>query len=394
MQLLTLCNPENRRIDYLRKAAERTGWSLKLVAYQDLLSGTTDLASAGRQCVAARIDSPGENFSVERMLLARGAALGAEQGFSTMDAGEALRLEYELGRIHYPYQYYLGFASLLQQVDAQLAHVRWMNSPRAVATMFDKVATAHCLQRAGVPIPQQLGVIRSFDELHDLMLARKKRRVFVKLTTSSSASGVVAIVRYGARFRAVTTVERVLGSNKEVRLYNSLKLQTLHDTQEIAELVDGLVPHRAMVEDWLPKAAYDHRSTFDMRAVVIDNQTTHFVPRVSSSPMTNLHLGNRRGDWAIIRKRLGDSLDRFAKACTRAASALPGAFYCGLDVVVDPSLRRFHMLEANACGDLLPGVVDTQGYDTYTTQLTRLKLQIGQQPSGGTLFGTHNVSRL
>ena len=377
MQLLVFCNPENRRIDLLRQSAVQTGWSIKPISYERLLTDAVDLEAEARGCIAARIDSPGENFAVERMLLARGSELAAQLGYQCLAAEAALRLEYELGRIHFPGQYFLGFTALLHDIDAQLPSMRWMNSPQSVGTMFDKPATVACVQAQGLQTPIQLGVFASFEQLRELLEARGLKRVFVKLTTSSSASGVVAIVRQGDRLRATTTVEMVDGGRGERKLYNSLKLQHLNHTTEIERLIDCLVPHRIFAEQWLPKAAYDHRSTFDLRAMVIDGVATHFVPRVSSSPMTNLHLGNRRGDWAWVEHRLGVNLERFRQTCSQAAGAIQGVFYSGLDVVIDPTWKRFQVLEANACGDLLPGLVDVKGDSTYTAQLRRLAELLG-----------------
>ncbi len=376
MQLLVICNPENRRIEFLRQAATTSGWTIKPVAYENLLAGSVDLANEVRDCDAVRIDSPGENFLVERRLLARGAGVCAELGYQSLEPNAALRLEYELGRIHFPWQYFLGFKSLLENVAERLSGKRFMNSPQAVVTMFDKVATSDCFHAQGIPTPFQLGLVSSFEQLRDLLVVSGRKRVFVKLTTGSSASGVVAIVRHGEHFRATTTVETVVTANGKLELYNSLKLRHLSNTRELSRLIDSLVPHRIFAEEWLPKASYDHHSTFDVRVLVVNGIATHFVPRVSSSPMTNLHLGNRRGEWIWIKQRLGANLAGFLQTSSQAARAIPDVFYSGLDVIVDPTLSKFHVLEANACGDLLPGIVNSSGEDTYQVQLTGLKRQI------------------
>lgn len=373
MQLLVLCNPENRRIGFLRRAALRTGWNIKLAAYEDLLRGEIDVASVARDCTVARIDSPGENFAVERLLLARGAELTSASGYANLDEAAALKLEYQLGQIHFPWQYFLGFKSLLSELDARLPGMRWMNSPPAVATMFDKLAATAHFQACGIATPQQFGVIDSFEQLHEHLRHCPGNRMFVKLTSSSSASGVVAIAAARGQLQATTTVERERTAEGELKLFNSLKLIHLRDLHEIQALIEALIPHRILAEQWLPKAAYDHRSTYDLRVLVVNGRSTHCIPRVSSSPMTNLHLGNRRGDWLSIKAKIGGNLERLTSLCSQAANAIPGTFYTGLDIVCAPTLKQFHLLEANACGDLLPGIVDAQGDDTYTAQLSVLR---------------------
>ena len=59
----------------------------------------------------------------------------------------------------------------------------------------------------------------------------------------------------------------------------------------------------AIVEEWLPKAVFQGKQ-FDLRVVVIKGVAKHFVVRLGNSPMTNLHLGNARGDAALFRETI------------------------------------------------------------------------------------------
>ncbi len=356
----------------LATAAQSCDIALRMVSYEDLLNGRVDLEGIGQGCDCVRVDSPGENFSVEQLLLIRGAKVAAESGSPFMPPESVHRLSEDLGRIHYPWQYFLGFQSALVELETRLPGKCWMNTPAAMAAMFNKLTTNKLLSENGIPIPQQLGLITSFEQLEQLMATGGHSRVFLKLVASSSASGVVALHKFKDKWRAVTTVE-VDRSGDEYRLYNSLRLSVLSEQEQIAELITLLVPHQLFAELWVPKAAYDHQSTFDMRVVVVDGQPTHFVPRVSRSPLTNLHLGNRRGNFEQIQQRMGERSSDFYELCSRAAKAIPGCLYTGLDVVIKPSFREFTILEANACGDLLPGIVDEAGRDTYATELTALR---------------------
>lgn len=371
MKLLVFANPENRRVGLLQEAAAKTEWQVKVIAYERLLRNEVDLLREAADCTAARIESPGENFAVEKLLLQRGAKPASERGCAHLENHHIERLEEELGRIHFPYQYFLGFQSLLFQLDAEIGvTVPWMNSPQAVASMFEKPATLRLLQAHQIPTALFLGPIHSFEQLNEI--TKDHPRVFVKLATSSSASGVCAVFRRKDKWRVTTTVELV-ESNRQTRLYNTLKLRQLDDPKDIEQLINELAPHQLIAEKWLPKAAYDHRRTFDLRVVVIDGQTTHFVPRVSSSPLTNLHLANQRGDWQKVQQRIGTSLNELNESCSRAVNAIPGTFYAGLDIVVDPRFRKFSVLEANACGDLLPGLLNSNNESTYEAELRLLK---------------------
>jgi D-alanine-D-alanine ligase-like ATP-grasp enzyme len=85
--------------------------------------------------------------------------------------------------------------------------------------------------------------------------------------------------------------------------------------------------------------------------------------------MTNLHLGSQRGDWAALAAALGPpTVARLEDLCRRAAAAFPQSLYAGLDVLIEPHGARLAILEANAFGDLLPGISHA-GMDTYSAEL-------------------------
>ncbi|QDT99682.1 hypothetical protein V144x_51950 [Gimesia aquarii] len=98
---------------------------------------------------------------------------------------------------------------------------------------------------------------------------------------------------------------------------------------------------------------------------MIDGQVRHFVVRESRRPLSNLHLGNRRGDGKQLINALGTSgWEEVRKTCEQAASLYPGNFHIGVDVLLTPGFRQQAILELNAFGDLLPGILH-QGLDTY-----------------------------
>jgi hypothetical protein len=86
------------------------------------------------------------------------------------------------------------------------------------------------------------------------------------------------------------------------------------------------------------------------------------IARLSRSPMTNLHLGNRRAapEWLSDSQSLA-----LEHSISRAASAFPDSRCIGFDVSLrDRSLCIF---EANAFGDLLPAL-QYEGATTYDDQ--------------------------
>src|SRR5262249_19335882 len=140
----------------------------------------------------------------------------------------------------------------------------------------------------------------------------------------------------------------------------------------IAALIDALCPHRVHVEEWIPKAGIEGR-VFDLRVVVIAGQARHIVARLSRGPITNLHLLNSRGDPEVVRARMGgEAWAAAVAACERAMGCFPESLYGGIDLLIAAGFRRHAVLEVNAFGDLLPGII-WQGLDTYAAELLALE---------------------
>jgi hypothetical protein len=346
----------------------------RLVPYADLLAGRVTLPDVVPPGAVVRLESPDEDFEVQRTLLALGAEAAAGEAYAALPATAVAGLAFERGRILPSRQWYLGFRRALAEIERQLAGCpphRLMNHPADVAVMFDKRACHRLLDDAGLPVPRALGPVSGFEELRAAMAAAACRRVFVKLAHGSSASGVVAYRTDGRRHRATTTVETVAGGGA-LRLYNSRRLRTLDDPEQIATLVDAVCRHRVHVEQWLPKAGHDGH-TFDLRVVVIAGRSRHTVVRLSRGPVTNLHLDNKRQGPDGLRARMGEAAwAAAAGTCERAVALFRRSLYAGVDLLVLPGLRRHAVLEVNAFGDLLLETLH-EGRDTYSTEVLALQ---------------------
>ena len=277
-----------------------------------------------------------------------------------------------------PRQWYLGFREALRLIDRQRAGCpphRAMNPPDDIALMFDKPRCHARFVAAGIPCPRGLGTPRDYAELRDLMRAAGLRRAFVKLAHGSSASGVVALETDGRRVQATTTVEAVAGPGGELKLYNTRAIRRETSEPAVAAIVDALCRERAHAERWVPKAGIDG-GPFDLRVVVIGGRACHRVARIGRSPLTNLHLLNRRGDPEAVRARMAPAdWDAALRSCERAAAVVPNSLYAGVDLVIAAGFRSHAILEINAFGDLLPGV-EFAGADTYEAELMAVELPV------------------
>jgi hypothetical protein len=366
-------NPGSRRVELFQAALG--GLCLppaRVVAYADILSGRAHLASIVPPGAVVRIESPGKDFAVEQALLMLGADApdAIHPCYERIERAAVERLAFDKGRILPLRQWYLGLQAALRLIEQQLTmcppHLL-MARPDDILIMFDKRACHTRLEGAGVAVPRALGPVDSYDELVTAMERAGCPRVFVKPTHGSSASGVIAYQMSRGRHLATTTVElvRVRG---ELRLYNSRRMRAYRDQAEIAALIDAICRQRVHVEQWVPKASIGER-VFDLRVVVIGGLARHVVVRMSRGPMTNLHLLNERGVWADVLEQMGDAAWADARrTCERAMACFPASLHAGIDLLIAADYRRHAVLEVNAFGDLLPGVL-WNGVDTYTAEI-------------------------
>ncbi|WP_327320042.1 STM4014 family protein [Streptomyces sp. NBC_01235] len=357
-------NPGNRRVALFEDAVRAAGLPAPRV-----VPWTYVLRDQGADFAAdevVRIDSPGENAEVDRML--RGAQ-------------DPTRVE---GSARW-------YAGLVAAVRGLRGGVR-LDDPDELAVLFDKRLCHAVLDAADVPVPAsptsgpQGAPVRGWDDVRALMREHRMPRLFVKPAHGSSASGVLAVESGGGgRIRATTSVELTADGS----LYNSLKVRRYEGEQDIAAIVDALAPDGLHLERWLPKASQDGRAT-DLRVVVVAGRATHAVVRTSRSPLTNLHLGGRRGDLDTAREAVEAAGARWADllgVCEQAAACFPRTLCVGVDLLPAVGWRRAAIGEVNAFGDLLPRLTGlpgsgAEGLDTYATQVAAVLRDVAQHRTG------------
>lgn len=346
-------NPGNRRATLFGAAARAAGHELEVLPWHAVASGAVMLPAGA----LVRIDSPGEDAEVDRLL--RGADHCAEHG--EIVGGAA---------------WYRGFRAALRLLatTADAAGATLLHDVEEIAVMFDKRLAHERLRAAGVRVPEAVpGPVRDWGELRAALERAGASRVFVKPAHGSSASGVLGLQVGRGRVAATTSVE-LAGDG---RLFNSLRVRHYRDERSVASIVDALGPDGLHVERWFPKAAVGGR-TFDLRVLVVAGHPGHVVVRTGHTTLTNLHLGNRRGDVDAIRAVVTPGVwDAALAGCVAAAARFPGSPHVGVDLMLGARARgtdrQPHAIaEVNAFGDLLPGIVDARGRSAYEAQVDAL----------------------
>jgi glutathione synthase/RimK-type ligase-like ATP-grasp enzyme len=347
----------SKRVRLLQAARAQLGLApARVLAWRDWLVQPAAFDAALAQPCVFKIEPPGDDTGAHLHLLRDGCRLLDRAPSRAPEHGELLAMD----------AWFAGFSAALARLARQLAEVpgaRVVNAPHEIALMTDKLACQRHLAAHGVCTPALLGPVHGYDHLHTLLDEHGLHRIFLKPRYGSSASGVVAYRRNRAGRQQATTSAAIVRSGSAVRLFNVKRIARYERAADIAALVDALAAQEIYAEAWLdkPRCGAGH---YDLRAVAIAGRSAHRVARMGAQMMTNLHLDNQRGDTVTLLN--GSDMAALEATVLQAARAFPGSGVAGYDLVV----RRggAHVLEANAFGDLLPGLL-WQGQDTYAAQL-------------------------
>jgi glutathione synthase/RimK-type ligase-like ATP-grasp enzyme len=307
-----------------------------------------------------RLESPGRDFEVMKLLLKAGAV---------EDAGEPprdwLSLPYSLGQMVRPDLFHGGFRQVLHGLrsafDAR-PHLTPLSCPLAVAELFDKRATAARLVAAGLPCPPSLPPPASARELLDELRAHGFYTAYVKLNTGSAATGIAVVHAGDEPPWAITSLLRRAGG-----FYNTRRLQRVTGA-ELTAVLEFLIREGVIIQKGIPMAQIDGQN-FDVRVVVLYGRPAFTIFRLSGQPMTNLHLGGRRGRLEVCRKCVPvrawlDAMDH----CVEAAGLYPCAAV-GVDLLFERGYLNHYILEINAFGDFFPGLTDTDGRTVHRAEI-------------------------
>lgn len=370
-QFLVIANPENRRIRLFQEGlAALKQPPAKVIPWMRVIEDPECLLELSAEPTCVRIDSMGENFEVDRALLNLGYEDAVAQRVSTLEPEEITSLKYDLGKIICPRQLHLGFERALRGLQRVLdERPQWLVlSPVAsILELFDKRRTSRRYRAMGLPVPEPLDDIQDLESLHAAMDARGLRRVFVKLSCSSSASCLGIYTKMGERSEFFTTIEQA-----KTGWYNSLRVRRVTHPKAISVLLGFLFNEGSQIEAAVPKARLGG-APFDLRVVVIAGEPAFTVVRQSRHPITNLHLGGWRGDLQQIQARAPALLAEAWDTCSAVADA-HRCFTVGVDIMLEAGWRGHRVLETNAFGDLLPGLTK-DGLSVQAYQVKQALLQ-------------------
>ena len=355
--MILLATNGSKRVRLLQAARARLKLPpARVLEWRYLLAQPALLGTALAQPCRFKIEPPGDDPAAHLQLLRDGCRLQDRAPVRPPAHGELLAMD----------SWFAGFDAAMARLAAQLAtlpQARVVNPPRDIALMTDKLACQQHLAAHGVATPALLGRIDGYEHLQSLLRWHDLDRVYLKPRYGSSASGVVAYRRNKAGRQQATTSASMAHAGGETRLFNVKRIARRENPADIAALVDALAAQQLYAEQWIdkPRIGDGH---YDLRVVAINGQPVHRVARMGNRMMTNLHLDNQRGDPYTLLSE--PDMAALEAATGQAALAFPASGVTGYDLVVRRG--QAHVLEANAFGDLLPGLL-WQELATYEMQM-------------------------
>ncbi len=230
-------------------------------------------------------------------------------------------------------------------------HLEFLNHPLEIAAVLDKRACKARLAGAAIPVTELLeGAGMSARGLLDRMREKRIFQVFIKPVMGSGAAGVSAF-RWQPSTGRMALYTCAMAENGGSGLVNTKKLRRFSGREEIFLLLDRLLGLDCIVERWYAKAEYRGMS-YDLRAVVQEGRVDFLLGRLSSGPVTNLHLNNRPLEVPALGLP-GKVLEEVQELCHRCMACCPGLSSAGIDILLEKGTLRPRIIEMNGQGDLI-----------------------------------------
>ena len=371
-QAVLLGSPGTKRTIYLEKGAEAEGISFRLLDWKEFPFRSADSpASPLRKDLVLKNDFRDDTALADPFW----NETAWENVFLKIDPPlwESCCLD-ELNILAQDYEKKLQWLAEL----GKKRQITFLNKPEDILALLDKRACKRRLAEAGIPVTEELdgigravfpvaetldsvgqavlpvaetldGVGRA-DLLLDSMERRRIFQMFIKPVCGSGAAGAAAF-RWQPRSGRMILYTCAMENPETGRLVNTKRLRRFTDRKQVLSMIGRLLELGCIVERWYAKAEHNGFS-YDLRAVVQDGRMDFILARLSSGPITNLHLNNHplKGNELGLPCHVMEDVEQL---CIRAAGCYPELRSVGIDVLLEKGSLRPRIIELNGQGDLI-----------------------------------------
>ena len=223
--------------------------------------------------------------------------------------------------------------------------------------MMDKKATYEYLSGAenDFYLPERTKDFQNYDEFFETV-KNKTAKYFIKLRCGSGSTGVLAY-SYSPKLdeEKIFTSLNYSEENGKLDFFSAYRVKVYTEKNVIKNMVNWVIENGAHIERWLPKLTYK-KYGFDTRVFVAGNNTEYMLSRLSTGPITNLHLKNMRKESSESMEE--KQLKLLSKASEGVMRVFDKSLYAGIDVLLSNNMKPY-IIDVNPFGDLFHNLIDS-----------------------------------
>lgn len=354
-----------RRINSFIECLNNLGFrNYKVITWNELLLDVNIFRKNLKENTIIKIEPPEKDMNIYSGFLKLGSSKGE------VSKKDIEKIDFSTCEIVAPAQWYEGFKILLSHMEniflnEKHKNIFLMNDFKEILVMMDKGKTYEILEEKmkdyDFYLPKKIDTPKNYREFREVY-GNKITKCFIKLRYGSGGTGIIAY-KNNPKLLEESIFTSLNFENKDGKqiFYSNNKVNYFEDKDKIKNLIDWVLLNGAHVESWIPKASYEGYA-FDTRVFVINKNSEYLISRLSKTPITNLHLRNKRMESRDIISE--EHINIISKAAEDVMKVFHNSLYAGIDVVCSKGYRPY-IIDVNPFGDLFHNLLGTDKNTHY-----------------------------
>ena len=346
---LIIGDNKGRRIKTFAGCLEKEGdFPYFILDWEELLDDPGIIGKFLEKSNIVKIEPPEKNPEIYRKFLKFGS--GAEKVLF----GE----EENRGIIKAPGIWFDGVKNVfgkMKEIFDNYKNIHLMCDIDELLIMMDKKATYEYLSgmESNFYLPERTQDFQNYDEFFETV-KNKTAKYFIKLRCGSGSTGVLAY-SYNPKLdeEKIFTSLNYSVENGKSEFFGTYRVKVYTEKNVIKNMVNWVIENGAHIEKWIPKLTYE-KYGFDTRVFVAGKKAEYMLSRLSTGPITNLHLKNMRKESREFMEE--EQIKLLSKASEGVMSIFDRSLYAGIDVLLSNNMKPY-IIDVNPFGDLFHNLI-------------------------------------
>ena len=352
---LIIGDNKGRRIKTFAGCLEKAGnYSYNVLDWMDLLNEPEILGEFLEKSNIVKVEPPEKNTEIYRKFLEYGngaESILAEEKKAGVKNDEIIKA---------PGVWFDGVKNIfgrISEISDNYKNTYFMCNIDELLIMMDKKATYEYLSGSedSFLLPERTRDFHNYDDFFETV-KNKTAKYFIKLRCGSGSTGVLAY-SYNPKLdeEKIFTSLNYSEENGRLDFFSTYRVKTYTEKKVIRNMVNWVIENGAHIEKWLPKLTYK-KYGFDTRVFVAGKKTEYMLSRLSTGPITNLHLKNMRKESSEFMEE--KQLKLLSEASEGVMSVFEKSLYAGIDVLLSNNMKPY-IIDVNPFGDLFHNLTDS-----------------------------------